>query len=176
MNEELELGDPAAVKALFDPLRFRLFGLLRTPRSIPELAREVDLPADRLYYHVRLLVEAGLVQQVDTRASGSGRHTERIYGRTAERFTFSGELDLAGESPLRAITHEVESGLRSASTDDPASISYHVYALSDTRARELENRIRELIAEYDDRGRAPKGSRRFGVLGVVAPLREQETS
>ena len=131
------------------------------------------LPADRLYYHVRLLVEAGLVQQVDTRASG--RHTERIYGRTAERFTFSGELDLAGESPLRAITHEVESGLRSASTDDPASISYHVYSLTDERARELESRIRELIAEYDDRGRAPKESRRFGVLGVVAPLREPET-
>lgn len=172
MDEELELGDPAAVKALFDPLRFRLFGLLRTPRSVPELASEVALPADRLYYHVRLLMDAGLVRQVDTRVSG--RHTERIYGRTAERFTFSGELDLAGESPLRAITQEVESGLRSASADDPASVSYHVYALTDERARELEDRMRRLIAEYDDGGRAPKGGRRFGLLGVVAPLREQE--
>ncbi len=172
MRDELELNDPAAVKALFDPLRFRLFGLLRTPRSVPELARAVTLPADRLYYHVRLLVEAGLVQQVDTRASG--RHTERVYGRTAERFTFSGELDLAGESPLRGITDEVENGIRAASAEDPASVSYHVYSLTDAQARELEARLRGLIAEYDDRGRAQKGTRRFGVLGVLAPLPGQE--
>jgi len=41
VQDELELRDPAAVRALFDPLRFQLFGLLRVPRSIPELARAV---------------------------------------------------------------------------------------------------------------------------------------
>ena len=72
-----------------------------------------------------------------------------------------------------AITQEVEGGLRSAAADDPASISYHVYALTDERARELED-MRRLIAEDDDGGRAPKRGRRFGVLGVITPLREQE--
>ena len=171
MEGELELRDPAAIKALFDPIRFRLFGLLRAPHSVPELARAIDMPADRLYYHVRRLVECGLVRQVDTRSAG--RHTERIFGRTAERFTFSGELDLAGESPLKGITQEVEEGLRAASTEDPASVSYHVFSLTDERARELEERLRGLIAEYDDGGRAPKSARRFGVLGVLAPLRDE---
>jgi hypothetical protein len=45
--EELQLDDPAAVKALFDPLRFRLFGLLRTPQSVPELAAAAGVPASR---------------------------------------------------------------------------------------------------------------------------------
>ncbi len=171
MQAELELRDPAAVKALFDPLRFRLFGLLRTPYSVPDLARAVDMPADRLYYHVRRLVECGLVQQVDARSTG--RHTERIFGRTAERFTFSGELDLAGESPLRGIAHELDDGLRSASTADPASVSYHVFSLTDARAQELEERLRTLIAEYDDQGKTSPGTRRFGVLGVLAPVAEE---
>jgi DNA-binding transcriptional ArsR family regulator len=176
MDEEPELDDPAAIKAraLFDPLRFRLFGLMRTPHSVPELARAVEMPADRLYYHVRRLVECGLVHQVDARVAG--RHTERIFGRTAERVTFSGELDLGGESSLRSITHELEDGLRSAAGDDPASVSYHVVSLTDARARELEKRLRGLIAEYDDRGRVPKGARRYGVLGVLAPLRKEETA
>lgn len=174
MQDELELRDPAAVKALFDPTRFRLFGLLRAPHSVPELARAVGMPADRLYYHVRQLVDCGLVHQVDTRSSG--RHTERVFGRTAQRFTFSGELDLGGESPLKGIAQEVEDGLRSASNDDPASVSYHVFSLTDARARELEHRLRALIAEYDDGGRAPRSGRRFGVLGVLAPLRDQEAS
>ena len=172
MPEELVLTDPAAVKALFDPVRFRLFGLLRTPHSVPELAKAVDVPADRLYYHVRRLVECGLIEQVEAR--NAGRHTERVYGRTAERFTFSGELDLAGQSPLGGIVREVDDGLRSASADDPASVSYHVYSLTEARARELEERLRNLIAEYDDGGSAPEGSRRFGVLGVLTPLAEQE--
>jgi DNA-binding transcriptional ArsR family regulator len=173
MLEELVLTDPAAVKALFDPVRFRLFGLLRTPRSVPELAKAVEVPADRLYYHVRRLVECGLVEQVDAR--NAGRHTERVYGRTAERFTFSGDLDLAGQSPLGGIVREVDDGLRSAAADDPASVSYHVYSLTETRARELEERLRSLIAEYDDADSTADGSRRFGVLGVLTPLAEEES-
>jgi DNA-binding transcriptional ArsR family regulator len=168
MQEELTLDDPRAVKALYDPLRFRLFGLLREPHSVRELAREVDLPADRLYYHLNLLVERGLVQEVDVRRTG--RHFERVYERTAERITFSGDVDLGGESPLRGIVQEVERGLRSATEDDPAAVSYHVLSLVPGRARDLESRLRELFTEYDDRAPESSGARRFAALGVLVPL------
>jgi len=172
MEHELELTDPTAVKALFDPLRFRIFGLLRTPRSVPELARELDLPADRLYYHLHRLVDCGLVHQVDARASG--RHTERVFGRVAERITFSGDLDLSGESPLRGITQELERCLRSAGTDDTASVSYHHFSLAPARAQELEERLRALISEFDDRTSAADGARTFAVLGALAPMPEAQ--
>ena len=45
---ELSIDDPAVVAALYDPLRYRLFRLLETPRSVAELAAEVDMPANRL--------------------------------------------------------------------------------------------------------------------------------
>ena len=167
MRDALELSDPAAAKALFDPVRHRIFGLLRTPRSVPELAREVGVPANRLYYHVRRLVECGLVQQVDTRPTG--RHNERVFERTAERITFSGDLDLAGQSPLRGIVDELERGLRSVEADDPASVSYQVVSVTADRARELEARLRDLIVSYDDRSE-DDAARPFAVLGVLTPL------
>jgi DNA-binding transcriptional ArsR family regulator len=171
MREELTLDDPRAVKALFDPLRFRLFGLLREPRSVRELAHEVDLPADRLYYHLHRLVERGLVHEVEIRTTG--RHLERVYERTAERITFTGDVDLAGESPLRGIVQEVERALVSAAEDDPASVSYHVLSLVPERARELEERLRGLFAEFDDRAPQAAGARPFAALGVLAPLAEE---
>ena len=170
MRDELELDDPAAARALFDPVRHRIFGLLRTPHSVPELASELGLPANRLYYHVRRLTDCGLVQQVDTRSSG--RHNERVFERTADRITFSGELDLGGESPLRGIVDELERGLRSVAPDDPASVSYHVVTVTPGRARELESRLRELIVSYDDRSRSAS-ARRFAVLGALTPLPEE---
>jgi len=170
VRDELELDDPAAARALFDPVRHRIFGLLRTPRSVPELASELGMPSNRLYYHVRRLTECGLVQQVETRTSG--RHNERVFERTADRITFSGELDLAGESPLRGIVDELERGLRSVAPDDPASVSYHVLTVTPDRARELEGRLRDLIVSYDDRSRSAS-ARRFAVLGALTPLPDE---
>ena len=68
-------------KALGDPLRIRLFeALWRGPRSAKELAEEVGLPADRLYYHLRQLEQAGIAEVAEYRPLPSGK-VERIYRR-----------------------------------------------------------------------------------------------
>jgi GNAT superfamily N-acetyltransferase/DNA-binding transcriptional ArsR family regulator len=167
VREELVLEDVGAVRTLLDPTRHRVFELVRTPRSVREIAGEMQMPADRLYYHVHRLVEAGLIKQVDTRSSR--RHTERIFGRTAERISFSGDVALDGLGPLRAFAAELDRALIAASPEDPASVSYHAGGLAEERAHELADRLRSLIAEYDD-PHAPPGARRFGILGVVAPI------
>jgi DNA-binding transcriptional ArsR family regulator len=167
---ELRIEDPAVLAALYEPLRYRLFRLLETPRSVAELAAEVELPANRLYYHLRRLVDVGLVRQVDARANG--RHTERIYGRAAARLTFAGDLDVAyGGGLLRGIADELDAGLQSVGQGEAGSISYHATTLTEERAHELEERLRELLAEYVDADDGPDGAR-YGVLGVLAPLPE----
>jgi DNA-binding transcriptional ArsR family regulator len=173
VDDELRLDDPAVVVALYDPLRYRIFRLLEAPRTVAELGEALGMPANRLYYHVRRLVECGLVRQVDTRSSG--RHTERVYGRTAERIRFSGNLDLYEGGLLRGITDELDAGLtQAAAEDDPGSVSYHVVTLSPESARQLEERLRALIAEYAERRETSPGARRYGVLGVLAPVLEGE--
>jgi DNA-binding transcriptional ArsR family regulator len=172
VTEELRLEDPAVVAALYDPLRYRIFRLLERPRSVAELSAEVGMPANRLYYHVKRLVDCGLVRQVDTRVSG--RHTERIFGRAAERILFSGDLDLYEGGLLRGIAEELDAGLqRAAGEDTPGSVSYHLVSLSPETARELEERLRALVAEYEDVRETAPDARRYGLLGVLAPLAEE---
>jgi DNA-binding transcriptional ArsR family regulator len=167
VEEELQIENPAVLAALYDPLRFRLFRLLQTPRTVAELADEIGEPANRLYYHVRRLLECGLIRQEGARANG--RHTERIYAWAAPRVSFAGDLDVRYEGRLlRGIADELEAGLQSASEDDPGLLSYHVVSLTPERARELERRLQGLIAEYEQLAQEP-GAERYGVLGVLAP-------
>jgi DNA-binding transcriptional ArsR family regulator len=170
-TSELSIDDPAVVAALYDPLRYRLFRLLERPCSVAELAAEVGMPANRLYYHVRRLVEAGIVRQVDARASG--RHTERIYGRVADRIRFSGELDLdaGGGGLLRGVLDELEAGIRGADPDaDGGFLSYHVVSLEPERTRELEDRLRAVISEFESEDARGPDAVRFGLLGALVPL------
>jgi DNA-binding transcriptional ArsR family regulator len=167
-ESELEIDDPSVLAALYDPLRYRLFRLLERPRSVAELAAEIGLPANRLYYHVRRLLDCGLVIQVDARPAG--RQTERVYGRAAGRIRFSGDVAVYTGGFLSGIADELDAGLQSVVDDGPGNVSYHTVSLTPARARELEERLRDLIAEYTEADPADEGATRYGVLGVLAPL------
>jgi GNAT superfamily N-acetyltransferase/DNA-binding transcriptional ArsR family regulator len=167
-EEVLTIDDPAAIPVLFDPLRHRIHRLLGRPRSVAELATELGLPADRLYYHLNRLVEHGLARQSGTRSRG--RHTERLFERTSTHIRFAGDVELGGVNPLTAIASDLGAGLVTAGTDEVASVSYHRLHLSAERADELADRLRALIGEYDDPAPDP-ATPAFGVLGVVAPMR-----
>jgi DNA-binding transcriptional ArsR family regulator len=66
-------------KALADPLRIRLLDWLRErPRSARELADCAGLPADRLYYHLGQLEQAGLIEVIEYRRLARGK-AERVY-------------------------------------------------------------------------------------------------
>jgi DNA-binding transcriptional ArsR family regulator len=68
-------------RALGDPLRIRLFeALWQGPRSAKELSAEVGLPPDRLYYHLRQLQQAGIVEVAEYRPLPGGK-VERVYRR-----------------------------------------------------------------------------------------------
>src|SRR5580700_5287368 len=66
-------------KALADPLRIRLLEwLFEAPRSTRELADCAGLPADRLYYHLGQLEQAGLIEVAEYRPLARGK-VERVY-------------------------------------------------------------------------------------------------
>ena len=172
--ESLETDDPAVLAALYDPIRYRIFRALERPCSIAELSDEVGRPANRLYYHVRLLAEAGLVRQVGTRPKG--RHTERIYGRAAARIRFTGELEPgAGRGLVGAIADELDTAIERVRDDSGLGmVSYHVVLLTLERAQELEARLRALVDEFEGESDPGPDARRFGLLGAFVPLEEKE--
>lgn len=183
-EEELVFDDPAVLETVYDPLRYRLFRLLRQPRSVPELAAEVGLPANRLYYHVGRLVRSGLVRQVDARAAG--KHTERVYGLAARRIRFSGDIELSAVPPgglgrlLHGVTEELGAAVRAHEAgafgeDPPGLFSWLIGRLTPEGARELEGRLQAVATEFADsqsRGRQPKGAAAYGLLTVLTPLPE----
>lgn len=90
-EEILVVTDPAMVRVVTDPLRLRLFELVRErPRTVKELAAELEAPVTRLYYHVNLLEKHGVIRVASTRVvSGI---TEKTYAATASRISIDRSL------------------------------------------------------------------------------------
>jgi DNA-binding transcriptional ArsR family regulator len=72
MERQIELRDPAALRALAHPLRLRLVALLRRegPLTASEAARRVGESSGSTSYHLRQLERFGLVEEAGT---GHGR-------------------------------------------------------------------------------------------------------
>lgn len=86
MIESLE-----TLKVIADPLRLRLLALLRDePRAVKQLAAALDTPLKKLYYHINLLEEHGLIRVAETRVvSGI---IEKHYRVTAYRLSVDRDL------------------------------------------------------------------------------------
>jgi hypothetical protein len=90
--------DPASAAAALDPVRARLLAELREPASASALASRLDLPRQRVNYHLRLLEKHGLIEVAGTRAWGG--LTERRLVATAAGYVVSPEaLGAAGSTP-----------------------------------------------------------------------------
>lgn len=181
---EKVISEPGVVATLYDPVRYRVFSSLRTPKSVPEVAERLGVTANRLYYHVRRLLDAGLIVQVGVRTAG--KHTERIYGHVAERLTVRADIPLQHAADgvgavLADAVEEIDAGFRAQEAealgdDAPGLVSWHIGHLTEARARAFQKKLEALVAEFTDRGTpAPaKGAQRFGLLSVLAPLTDEE--
>lgn len=61
------LHEPDKVRLALSPLRRKLLGHLREPASATQLAAALDLPRQRVNYHLRALENAGLLELVEER-------------------------------------------------------------------------------------------------------------
>src|ERR687898_2343367 len=85
LDETAELTTAAQVRAISDPLRTTILGLLHErAATVTELASAVKRPKSTVAHHVKVLTEAGLLRVVRTRRVRA--IDERYYGRTARMF------------------------------------------------------------------------------------------
>jgi len=91
------IREPQRASILLDPLRLQLLQLLRRPASAAALARQLDLPRQKVNYHLRELEKAGLVELVEERVRGNC--VERILRGVARHYLISPEAlgDLASD-------------------------------------------------------------------------------
>lgn len=161
--EELEIDDLEALRKLANPMRLRLLASFREPHSIAEVAHQIGVPPTRLYYHVNMLVDAGVLMIVDTRKRGA--QLEKIYRVVAQSIrpatgiiqrhdvdpavfaevAASLVLDSARAELTASLTEHVKSGF------DPSQITgalgRTLVSLTPDQAKEWSARIQEFAVE-----------------------------
>ncbi|MEA2250030.1 MAG: hypothetical protein QOG70_272 [Solirubrobacteraceae bacterium] len=79
----IDIDDPRLVKALAHPIRVRIMGLLEQRSMSPkEMARELEVPLERLSYHVRALRDFGFIElERKSQVRGAVEHHYRAAAR-----------------------------------------------------------------------------------------------
>jgi DNA-binding transcriptional ArsR family regulator len=145
-------------KALADPLRIRLLEWLgEAPRSARQLAECAGLTADRLYYHLGQLEQAGLIEIAEYRPLARGK-VERVYARAEteppgddadpeETAAFLGSILEATAIDITAACRAKQAGRRRE-----ISLCRSPVRLTDEALSELRGHVEQLAARFADPG------------------------
>ena len=183
-----EIDDARTLEMLADPLRLELLEHLYQPASVSEVAEVLDVPRTRLYHHVRLLEQAGMIKVVRTRQRGA--IPEKIYQVTAKDFRPSARF-LAESRPRQVIAAIVDSLLSFTRMDITRSftegrfafgertehrramLSRNLVMLSPGRLHTFLAELQGLIDRYDDQP-DPDGEP-VAIVALVYPSSRQAT-
>jgi DNA-binding transcriptional ArsR family regulator len=168
LADRLALTQPSQVKALGHPLRNTILGLLHErAATVTELAVAVRRPKSTVAHHVKVLVDAGLVQVVRTRRVRAIE--ERFYGRTARMFYVSVERTADGEDMPRDFNDfEVAASESIDAFHDGKLWGFIRHArISEDQASDFWERMAELVAEFDQLPRS--GDTMYGFAVGVYP-------
>ena len=183
--------------ALVDPVRFRILGLLRQPRSAADIARALGTSRQRVAYHVRALRRDRLVETALTRRKGNC--VERLLRVTARVHTIAPDLvgalgvdpetvqDRLSSAYLGAVaarmTHEVttlERRARDAGKKLPtltlhSTVRFVSPSEQHAFAEELTRAVTQLVARYNND--SAENGRAFTVVAAAYPAPpSQETA
>lgn len=187
----------ATAAKVLQPLRRTILESLREPQSASGLSRRLQLPRQRINYHLRELEKEGLVELVEERRKGNC--VERVVKATARSYLISPEaLGSLGSSPAevgdrfsarflmatagRAVSDLARlqsradrAGKRLATLTLSSEVRFASAAARNSFAEDLATFFAELAARYHDEA-APQGRRfRFFVGGYPAPTPDDDT-
>ncbi len=113
--EEVIISDPDTLKVVADSLRLQILRLMRRPRTVKEIGASLNIAPTRLYYHINLLEQHGLIGVTETNVvSGI---IEKTYQVTARRIRID-EAVLLGNAPSDEHVEAVVSALFDGSRDE----------------------------------------------------------
>jgi DNA-binding transcriptional ArsR family regulator len=156
------LETPEQIKAFTDPLRLRVLRILRErPATNQQIADELGEPHAKVLYHIRFLLEAGLIKLIDTHIKGG--NVEKYYRAVARIFDLR-PAQQDTETDIALINSMVDT-LRAdliasvvATPDFPAQMRFARSNLTPDRQAEFDSRLAALIAEYWPPGDVPEGA------------------
>jgi DNA-binding transcriptional ArsR family regulator len=150
------LDQPDQVRAVLSPLRRKLLNLLREPSSATQLAAALDLPRQRVNYHLRELEKAGLVELVEQRQRRG--FTERILRARPGAFVVDPAVMTTAESRELSRIHDQ---FAAEHLVEVASATVRDVARMQSRADETGKRLLTFTLEAEVRFAEPGDVHRF---------------
>ena len=197
MNDQTHASNASLAarrEALASPFRLELIGLFgqEDELSVSDLAARTGRPATSLYHHVRVLEEAGILQEVGTRPKG--KRFESVYAVAESMIGIA--HDPADPSSKQKIDRTVKSAFRSAARDLVAALDRddlqtegpqrNIFSLvlnsrvSPDLLEKINDRLRaleELVAEQCAHDPGPTPDDQFLSLTIaLAPIRGRRAS
>jgi hypothetical protein len=161
--DELVINDLEGLKAIASPIRMQLIFRFRSAASVADVASAMDVPVTRLYYHVNALVDAGVLEVLETKKKGT--QLEKIYrvaGATIrpgpEVFSQVGDpretaeaaatliLDTTRVELVEALTRHAEHGFDPESS--PGAIGRSLAAVPVHLIPKFLERLNEFVDEF----------------------------
>lgn len=139
---------PEVLKAFTDPLRVRVLAILtKRAATNQQIADALGEPHAKVLYHIRFLLDAGLIQLVDQQIKGG--NVEKYYRAVARMFGLRPGLDDQFDNSgwLEAIRQEVAASVAHW-PELPLRWETRRARLAPERLEEFDQRLQALIAEY----------------------------
>ena len=95
------VDDPEQLAVLAHPTRVAILSALRTPKSAAAVAREISETRQKTHYHVKALLDAGLIELVGERRTGT--FVEQLYRAVASTIVVSPRLTWSDDDHVRAL-------------------------------------------------------------------------
>lgn len=162
-TQTYEIEDIRVLEVMNNSVRLRIVRQLLEPSTVRDVADRLGVPVTRLYYHVNLLEDVGVIQVVETRKSGP--RLQRVYQAVATRFQPSKNLldntgdkeriaDVAAGAVLDGARLEAVAGLlthiedRDRDAGEPAgTLGRSIAQMSRPTALRFAERLGDLVDE-----------------------------
>jgi DNA-binding transcriptional ArsR family regulator len=148
----LDVDTPQQMKALADPLRHRILGIIQSrPATAKQIADRLKMPPGTIGHHLQVLEAAGLAKVVARRLVRG--IVAKYYTRTARIFTYHFPTDVTGTIPslVRFLTDardELAETLMDGGPDVPVKTAFPHGRLTAERTAYYERRIIDLVDEF----------------------------
>lgn len=162
------------IKAVASPLRLRILRLCNDREwTNKELADRLERDPATILHHLRLLVDAGLLEAAGVRQGPSGAY-EKPYRSTGLSWQLSFERPAEDEEGEIAVLAAFRAELAEAGNDSIAELSRFHLHLDQEALESFSRRVVGLVDEYlaDDDARRRAGAPGYGGVVVVHRLAE----
>lgn len=164
------LQNPEHLKAFTDPLRLRVLRILRERSATnQQVADELGEPHAKVLYHIRFLLETGLIKLVDTQIKGG--NVEKYYRAVARVFDLRpAQQDTQTDIALiNSMVDTLRADLIASVVTYPditAKLHFARSNLTPERQAEFNARLADLLAEYWPPVSTPQGDEETLQLAV----------